>query len=618
VFTKKPDPTGHRKKVRGVACGNFVKPGVGEETYASSAEVTGIRLGLRIAALQDWAVMTIDVSCAFLNAPLASAEAKKGESVICVRPPNIFVAAGEVPAGSLWWVKKALYGLRESPKAWCVERDKQFNLWEVVVQRESEEEYHQPTENRNVSRKEEILVLREVPADPGVWLIVPKDSQSNMHVRGFVFTYVDDFLVTASAKVARAVTECVGKQWKCSPAQVLSQKEFIEFTGMRISRINEGIMVSQEHYSQTLLKRVGMSEAVGSNIVMDSEECNDPEVTLQIEAGSWVPELATVRAAQKAVGELNWLSTRTRPDIAYAVQRAASFALRDPDRALRITRRIHKYLITTTGYGLIYRTAAALKHAAEEDGSSPLRQHYDTSALIGYSDASFAPQGSSSQQAFVVMLGGAAILWKTGRQKIVAQSTAEAELLAELDCYLALSGIAAMLQDMTPSPIHTLLAVDNQAAVQLTGGTTTSVSWRTRHLRVKAAGLVQAVMNQELKVVHVPGEFQVADLGTKNLSSAVLKRLIKLLALGTMTTGATAANATSGEEEFEDEPFWFWIGLCILVLWAFILWFGRRWIVWTPLFDSPEPEPEQEAAHEEQEVWQEIPEVAEEEPQQMV
>ena len=29
VFTKKPDPTGHRKKVRGVACGNFVKPGVG-------------------------------------------------------------------------------------------------------------------------------------------------------------------------------------------------------------------------------------------------------------------------------------------------------------------------------------------------------------------------------------------------------------------------------------------------------------------------------------------------------------------------------------------------------------------------------------------------------------
>jgi hypothetical protein len=426
---------------------------------------------------------------------------------------------------------------------------------------------------------------------------------------------VDDFLVTASAKVAKAVTDCVGKQWKCSPAQVLSQKEFIEFTGMRISRINEGIMVSQEHYSQTLLKRVGMSEAVGSNIVMDSEECNDPEVTLQIEAGSWVPELATVRSAQKAVGELNWLSTRTRPDIAYAVQRAASFALRDPDRALRITRRIHKYLITTTGYGLIYRSAAALKHAAEEDGSSPLRQHYDTSALIGYSDASFAPQGSSSQQAFVVMLGGAAILWKTGRQKIVAQSTAEAELLAELDCYLALSGIAAMLQDMTPSPIHTLLAVDNQAAVQLTGGTTTSVSWRTRHLRVKAAGLVQAVMNQELKVVHVPGEFQVADLGTKNLSSAVLKRLIKLLALGTMTTGATAANLTGGDEEFEEEPFWFWISLCILVLWAFILWFGRRWIVWTPLFDSPEPEPEQEAAQEEQEVWQEIPEVAEEEPQ---
>jgi len=100
----------------------------------------------------------------------------------------------------------------------------------------------------------EVLVLREVPADPGVWLIIPEDVRKKTDVRGFVFTYVDDFLITADAKVASAVAASVAGQWKCSPAQTLSEKEFIEFTGMRISREQNGIMISQKHYTETLLK----------------------------------------------------------------------------------------------------------------------------------------------------------------------------------------------------------------------------------------------------------------------------------------------------------------------------------------------------------------------------
>ena len=49
------------------------------------------------------------------------------------RPPNVFVRLGLVEPGVVWELKKALYGLKTSPKAWEEERDEKLqNLtWNV-------------------------------------------------------------------------------------------------------------------------------------------------------------------------------------------------------------------------------------------------------------------------------------------------------------------------------------------------------------------------------------------------------------------------------------------------------------------------------------------------------
>ena len=56
--------------------------------------------------------------------------------------------------------------------------------------------------------------------------------------------------------------------------------------------------------------------------------------------------------------------------------------------------------------------------------------------LVGYSDADYArcTDTRRSQSGYIFMLNGAAISWKSQRQKSTALSTAEAEYIALAEC----------------------------------------------------------------------------------------------------------------------------------------------------------------------------------------
>ena len=116
VFTIKPS---FKFKARGVGCGNFIvgETSSKEDIYSGGVEAMSLRLVLRLGALYKWHLGAIDVSTAFLNAAL------KLPYVIIVWAPQIFVDAGVCEEGEAWLVIKALYGLRESLKAWGDERD---------------------------------------------------------------------------------------------------------------------------------------------------------------------------------------------------------------------------------------------------------------------------------------------------------------------------------------------------------------------------------------------------------------------------------------------------------------------------------------------------------------
>lgn len=87
------------------------------EIYASGADSTQLRMILRVASLQQWHCLSLDVKSAFLLASKA-----QGETVV-VKPPKILEEAGLAQPGEHWLVSAAMCGLVTSPKDWSSFRD---------------------------------------------------------------------------------------------------------------------------------------------------------------------------------------------------------------------------------------------------------------------------------------------------------------------------------------------------------------------------------------------------------------------------------------------------------------------------------------------------------------
>ncbi|CAE7691977.1 unnamed protein product [Symbiodinium sp. CCMP2592] len=87
----------------------------------------------------------------------------------------------------------------------------------------------------------------------------------------------------------------------------------------------------------------------------------------------------------------------------------------------------------------------------------------------------------------LITYNGNAVAWRSGRQSLIALSTAESELIEAVAAVQLQAGISSLTSEINASEIHLLLLVDNSAAVGLC--TDAPGTWRTRHLRVRA-GLV--------------------------------------------------------------------------------------------------------------------------------
>jgi hypothetical protein len=101
-------------KARLVAKGYVKRPGTDlEEVYAPVSRLESVRLLLSIATKEGWEVDHMDVKSAFLNGNLV-------EEVYVAQPAG-FVAKGE--EHNVLKLKKALYGLRQAPRAWNAKLD---------------------------------------------------------------------------------------------------------------------------------------------------------------------------------------------------------------------------------------------------------------------------------------------------------------------------------------------------------------------------------------------------------------------------------------------------------------------------------------------------------------
>ena len=526
VASEKPqDGLGPRKKYRAVICGNFQAPHPArakQTLYAGGADSVSIRTCLRWAGLRSAGASVVDVKTAFLNAPVDESEARY---LIC-NPPRHMIMAGVVPKRTRWRVHGALYGLLTSPRAWSKERDGRMRKFRWSCD--------------GSARR-----LLQCVTDPNVWRLVDLQGQ----LLGLVTCYVDDLLVLGSRRERDSFLSHLRSVWETSDPSHSEQGAM--YCGLELKQTPEGIVASQSRYVNELLSRHSeITSCSGSPCSTWREVFDDSESKAD------TVDLALVREAQSLCGELLWLNVRARPELAFPISRMAQLATRRPADSISIGQGILKYLRAYPDAGILFGRAPGNLGA-----HGAFTRPVDEKLVQVFSDSSFGPASGRSHQGLLVHWAGVPISWESGRQSLVSLSTAESELIAVVSGAQMGDAVAALISELLGFEPEVQLLGDNLACISIISGPPTS--WRSRHLRLRAAALRERLESGSWTIVHLPGQWLPADLLTKALSVTKFQSLLPLC--GVHLPKPTVSKLIARTERIPN-----WKSVCLVLLLALV------------------------------------------------
>ena len=502
---KAPDA---RKKARIVLCGNLVEDtskrreqpmaledrqddqppqqktmGSSFDLYASGIDGMSLRCTLRKAAQEKWSIGVTDVSTAFLLAP------RKSSRLMVTKPPSILVEAGLIEPDIRWVIEKAVYGLDTSPSDWQAYRDEalqSMRWWEDGVHN-----WVVPTPEPNVWR------LMTAPGGEEEFVKVMDDGST----AGYALSYVDDFIVTAPRPTAERFLKKLSTMWKCAEPKWVTQHQWLKFCGIEMRWKGDELLVGQPDYTREIVSRY--PDLQPRQVPLPKLDDVDLEDEILQE---------DVKKCQTIIGELLWLSTRTRPDLSFAVSYLGSRVTKCPKKVLKLAHHVVGYLMNTLDYALAYKPCS-------EETDSYGRQS-SMSRLEVLADSSFAPTGGKGHQGIMCLWGGALVAWESKTQPFATLSTTECELLGYVDGLTLGESVGAIVNVLEQNALaHEgcyVLRGDNLSGLQLLHAP--SGPWRTRHLRLRSHVLRERLQMKLWHAEHIPGADLCADLLTKAIT----------------------------------------------------------------------------------------------------
>jgi hypothetical protein len=398
VYKVKKDPEGNitKYKARLVAKGYAQREGVDfDEVFAPVARIETVRLLLALAAQNGWQVHHMDVKSAFLNGDLK-------EEVYVQQPPG-FVVKGS--SGKVLKLKKALYGLRQAPRAW------------------------------NAKLDSELLKLGFVrnPLEHAVY------KRADKHGYLLVGVYVDDLIITGSSEVTIGeFKKEMKKSFSMSDLGLLTY-----YLGIQVDQKTGVTTLCQSSYALKILENAGMKGCNPSHVPMENRlRLSKNDKSLPVDKTKY----------RSVIGSLRYL-VNTRPDIAYAVRIVSRF-MEDPRGShWSAVKHILRYIAGTVNYGCTYR-----KQGTTESNLTG----FSDSDLAGDVDDRKSTSGS------VFMLGSSLVTWASQKQRVVALSSCEAEYIASANAACQGIWLSRLLGELLgiQAPKVKLL-VDNKSAIAL-------------------------------------------------------------------------------------------------------------------------------------------------------
>ncbi|WJZ83312.1 hypothetical protein VitviT2T_003004 [Vitis vinifera] len=363
--------------------------------YKADAKINIVRVLLSLAANLDWPLQQFDVKNVFLHGELS-------EEIYMDLPPGCMVP--EKQCQKVCKLKKSLYGLKQSPRAWFGRFTKSMRAFG----------YRQ-------SNSDHTLFLKKQHGKITALIV-----------------YVDDMVVIGNDPEERqALQNYLSREFEMKDLGPLKY-----FLGIEVSRSSEGIFLSQRKYALDLLQETGMSgcQPVNTPIEEGLKLCVEPN------------QVSTDKERyQRLVGRLMYLA-HTRPDLAYALSVVSQYMHNRGEQHMNAVMRILRYLKNAPRKGILF--AKNIDHQSIE--------------VYTDADWAGAVDDRRSTSGYFTFVGGNLVTWKSKKQNVVARSSAEAEFRGMALGLCEALWLRLLLQDLgylSRQPIR--LFCDNKAACDI-------------------------------------------------------------------------------------------------------------------------------------------------------
>ncbi len=427
-----------------------------EETYAPTPRPEIFYIVLMLAQSKNLYICAADIAGAYLNAKMQKDITmlldKTTSEYLIKLDPSVKRYKDNYGRISVK-LKQALYGCIESGKLW----------------------------NINISNHLERSGFTKSKYCPCLFY---KKNENKLEL---ILIYVDDVLIcTSTEQDADKILHNMKTQYGKITYQ--RNKGSINYLGIHLQFDQNGVALSAENFLEETFKIYGITDSRKSpakNNIFESE--NSTHLSKEKK-----------EKFHSTVAKLLYLAKRIRPDImlaiAYLSTRVSTPTSEDEEKLIRVL----KYLYGT-----------------KKEHFRINKCNYSHCKLDAYVDASYGThEDAKGHTGISIKMNGNTLFFKSVKQKLVAKSSTEAELIAVSDALGDILHLKYIVEELTGEECKTKLHQDNQSTIALIKAGEPR-SQRTRHINTRFFFIHDQYLNGKLEIEYCPTELMEADALTK-------------------------------------------------------------------------------------------------------
>ena len=310
---------------------------------------------------------------------------------------------------------------------------------------------------------------------------------------GVLVSHVDDFLYGGNSFFLNTILPKIRAAFQIG----LEESNNMKYLGLDVSQVAQGINLSLDNYASSLTEIDTSGVGVNKKQILTSDQ---------------------IRQFKQVVGQINWVATQARPDIAFdscvMSNSASESTVADLHGINKVVRKVRGQPVS-----LFFSNDFDL----------------NSCQLVCFSDASFANlRDRGSQGGFIMFIVDgqglyAPVAWQSKRVKRVVNSTLSAECLEAVEAAETCILLRARLEEMlclSPNSIKISLLTDSKS---LLDAVYTSTSVENKRLQIDVNMLREMVETGDIHEFRwIPTEHQLANpLTKKGASPDHLFRILK-------------------------------------------------------------------------------------------